>query len=183
MINSLENQLNNSGIDTSTWGQGTAKNINDLQKEINSGECVLDTDVYGNLFRKVSVASVHIYYTDEDGKKFKLIESKQVFKDGRERVRRLDRSVSEKLKLNESAEDGALRGIKEELGILTEIVLNKLDIQTEKMLSPYSYPNLRSEYTTHHFDCNLNNNQFDSNGYIERQDNLTTYFIWEEVQN
>ena len=180
-IETLKTQLNNVGIDISVWGTGKAKTIEHLMKEIEDGETILTTNENGELVRLLTVAGADIYYTSKDGKRYRLKEEKQIFKDGRERQRNLGQAISEKIKQNEDPEIAIARGIKEELGIESKIDLEKIENTKNTVESP-SYPGLKTEYSIHKFKAVLNDEQFNPNGYTEIQDGLTTYFVWEEIK-
>lgn len=180
-IDSLRLKLEKSGIDTSQWGTGKAKTLEHLLKEIEEGETVLVTGEKGELLRKVIVARANIYYLDSKANKFRLKEERQVFKDGRERKRDLGITVSEKIKLNEDPKEAMIRGIQEEPGISGEIDLTEMGTDEETIESP-SYPGLLSQYIRHNFETILNKEQFKPEGYLEEQDGISTYFIWEKVE-
>lgn len=180
-IEALEQQLQEAGIDVSRWGWGEAKTLEHLQKEIENGETILVIGEKGELLRMVVVCGADIYYVSPDGKRYRLKEEKQVFKDGRERKRDLGQAVSEKMKPDEDPRDAMIRGIREELGIQGDISL----VQTgtdEQLLSSPSYPGLQSQYIRHKFEAILDKSQFRPEGYKEEQKDKTTYFIWEEVK-
>ncbi len=152
--NTLQKQLIDAGIDTSMWGTGQAKTLANLQKEIESGETVLITGETGELLRRVIVGGADIYYQSPNGKKYRLREDRQVFKDGRERRRDLEQAVSEKMKPDEDPKDAMIRGIQEELGLGDEINLTEMGTDTQRVTSP-SYPGLESEYIRHKFQATL----------------------------
>lgn len=180
-LETLKQQLKDAGIDISKWGKGQAKTLKQLQKEIENGETILVIDKQGKLLRKVAVGGSNIFYTSPEGKKYRLKEDKQVFKDGRERKRDLGQAVLEKMKSNEEPKDAMIRGIREELGIKGEIYLTKTGTE-EQLLSSPSYPNLVSQYIRHKFEATLNDQQFKADGYIEEQEDKNTYFVWEEIK-
>lgn len=180
-LGKLKQQLQNAGIDVSQWGIGKAKTLQHFLKEIEDGETILIKNIDGKLLRKVIVGNANIYYTSPEGKKFILKEEKQIFKDGRERIRNLDESIAEKIKATENPEDAMVRGIQEELGIESEINLKKDNTKEELLMSP-SYPGLQSQYIFHKFETILNDQQFKPEGYIEEQLDKSTYFIWEEIK-
>lgn len=181
VIDALEKQLGDAGINTSSWGSDQAKTLVHLQAEIESGETILITKESGELLRRVVVGSADVYYQSPDGKKFRLKEDRQVFKDGRERRRGMEQAVSEKMRLNENPRDAMIRGIQEELDISGEIALSKIDTDIKRATSP-SYPGLESEYIRHKFKAVLTDEQFNQDGYVEKQPDKSTYFIWEEVK-
>jgi hypothetical protein len=178
----LKKQLEDSGIDISKWGKGEVKTIEHLQGEIDMGESVLEKDETGNLIRRVSVVGADIYYVSPKGKKYRLKEDKQIFQDGRERRRDYGHAVSEKMKSGEDPKVAIIRGIREELGIDGEIETQRTWEDEKVLLSP-SYPGLLSNYHRYEFKVMLSEDQFKRDGYIERQEKMDTYFIWEEVDN
>ncbi len=177
----LKKQLEAAGINTAEWGTGQAKTLEHLQKEIESGETILVTGEKCELLRKVVVGGADIYYKSPDGKRYRLKEDRQVFKDGRERRRDLGQAVSEKMKPDEDPKEAIIRGIQEELGISGEITLTEIGTDYQIITSP-SYPGLQSQYIRHRFQAVLNEEQFNPNGYIEEQSDKSTYFVWEEVE-
>ena len=179
-INDLRNQIESTGIDTSQWGKGSSKTLEHLKKEIDNKETILIKDKNGELLRKVVVGCADIYHETQEGEKFRLIEEKQIFKDGRERKRDLGQAVSEKIQIGEDTEEAMLRGIEEELGIKGEIDLEKNGEDIEIKTSD-SYPGLKSQYENHRFTVFLNSSQFNLGGYIEEQEDKSTYFIWNKI--
>jgi len=180
-IATLQKQFEEAGINTTEWGTGKTKTLAHLQKEIESGETVLITDSEGRLLRKVMVGNADVYYRSPDGKEYRLREAKQVFTDGRERCRDLNSAVSEKMKPGENPKDAMIRGIEEELGIKGDIFLTDEGIDDETIMSP-SYPGLHSRYICHRFSVVFDDDQFNPEGYVERQPDKSTYFIWKEVK-
>lgn len=181
-IEDLKKLLTKAGIDLKKWGKDKAKTLDQFYKELKNGESVLiRRGKSGELLRKVSVAAANIYYIASDGTKYRLKEVRQVFKDGRERARELAQSVLEKMQPGESPEEAMIRGIREELGISSEIKLNKAIINKQQTKSP-SYPDLLTQYTTYIYEVLFNNDQFDPEGYKEEGPDKTTYFEWEEVK-
>jgi len=179
-LESLKYQLQDSKIDTSNWGIGQTKTLDDLFKEIREGESILVNIKNNELIRKVVGVGVNVYYIDYAKHKFILHENKQVFNDGSTRQRNLGTSISEKLKLNEKPEDTALRGIKEELSIKSKINLKKIKTTEENHIS-LSYPNLYSHYIKYNFEVYLDNKQFNPRGYTEEENGTRTYFTWKKL--
>lgn len=178
-IELLKAQLQNNGIDLSKWGQGDAKTVEQLFEEIEEGETELIKDIDGKLVRKVLCVGADIYYTDGD-KTFRLKEEKQMFADGRVRVRDFGRAVSEKMKFGEYSHDAMVRGIQEELGISSNVSLQEIETVVETKDSP-SYPGLTSNYVVDVFKVELVPRQYKPEGYVEERDGLTTYFVWEQI--
>lgn len=180
-IDILRRQLEDAGVDTANWGKGEAKTLAHLQKEIDEGESLLVADEDGKLRRKVVVAGADVYYVSPEGRKFRLKEERQVFKDGRVRTRKLSRSLVEKMKPDEDPKAAAIRGLREELGLASNSSLTELGID-ENQSASQSYPGLHSQYVRHNYGIVLSDEQFNPSGYVEEQDDKNTYFVWEEVE-
>ncbi|MDD4151951.1 MAG: hypothetical protein PHR68_05020 [Candidatus Gracilibacteria bacterium] len=175
----IKDQLLLAGINIELWGIKDSKNINSLEEEISKGECILKI-IDGVLMRVVNIIRADIFYNSSDGKTYNLREVKQVFNDGHERIRNLDSSVSEKIKLGEKPFDAVIRGIQEELNIMNIININYCKTE-EKIEDSISYPGLKSIYIKHWFTAILTDEQFNSAGYIEKQDDKSTFFSWNEI--
>lgn len=166
--------LDEFGVSRTGW----AKTISSLLKEIEEGDCYLKV-VDGKLQRFVDVTRIKCYYKD-----LQLFESKQVFNDGRERVRNHD-FVGEKIKKNEDLVDAALRALKEELKVACDkkqlIHHPELDsIETYNVKT--SYEGLSSIYRYFNFSIIFDEQQYNESGYQEIQTDKTTYFVWEQVK-
>lgn len=180
-IETLEAQLQNAGIDTSKWGTGNTKTLEHLLNEILCGEVTLVQQETGELVRQVVIVVADIYYDNPNGKRLHLKENRQVFADGRERVRdHLPQSVSEKIKPNEDSREAIIRGIREELGIAIDETDAKFVSTESKTLDSPSCPGLMSEYISHKFQITLNDSHYKPEGYVEVQNDKSTYFVWEE---
>lgn len=167
-------------IDTSAWGSGGTKTLDHLLKEIQDGESVLVKGDEGRLLRKTLVAKADVYYKDTKGQLYRLKETKQVFVDGRERVR--NSFLMEKMKPDENPLISIKRGVKEELGIDEEgFTVEPIDVADEIVDSP-SYPGLKTWYILHRFKVVLSEDQVKPEGYTEKQVDKQTYFAWEKVQ-
>ena len=164
------------------WGIGGAKTVDHLLKEILDGETVLEIEPSGELIRKLAIATINVYYIDdESGQSFQLKESKQIFKDGRERVRNLKMSLAEKLKVNESPnEEMVARALQEELGISGNLQTTPGEMGEEIVESP-SYPGLMTKTKVYRFSIMLSSDQYNPDGYSEHQKDKDTYFVWKLV--
>lgn len=179
-LSDLVSILQYSNIDISKWGKGEAKTIEHLLQEILEGESKLFFNEEGKLIREIEASNGFVYYQVDESTRLKLIEDKQVFIDGRVRSRR-DRgfSIAEKIKPGEDPSVAFSRCINEELNIYGDFNLMVIPSET-KFLESMSYPGLWTCYLNHQFEVFLNKEQFSPDGYIEKQDDLTTYFVWEE---
>lgn len=177
-LKSLEEYLLKFGIPLEKWGKGYAKTLSHLLREIESGECTI-SEKNGNLLREIEFVMCEMFYAD--GKNlFKLIEEKQVFNDGRARIRDKESSVSEKMIIGEDPLESLIRGVQEELGIIIDESQIEEEMDVKKTEPSQSFPGLITSYNGHNFTCFLNKSQYNPNGYIEVQKDKSTYFIWKE---
>lgn len=88
--------LAENGVDVSAWGTNRAKTVDDLLEEVRQGESQLIVFEEG-LRRVTPIDQIEVRYTDSDGVHYGLVEARQTFRDGRERVRNLPRSLGEKM--------------------------------------------------------------------------------------
>lgn len=172
----LENILNKLNISTDKWD----KSIDSLYEEIKEKECCLKI-IDLRLYRHVNVLRIKCYYENDDNEKFILIEQKQVFNNGKVRIRNFD-YVAEKIKEGKDLNKEVCRALDEELSI-------KLDIQqinkdesfhsTEECESP-SYNGIMGVYNYYNYNINIKKSQYRSS-YKEVQSDKSTYFIWKKI--
>ena len=175
--NDLVNFLIANDIPVDQWGKGSAKTVRHLYNEILEKESVLSY-IDGKLIRSIEFVSAQIFY-DSPGGVLKLVEEKQIFKDGRVRSRYLESSVSEKMKADEGPRNSIIRGIEEELKIsiaMDQIEANGNIDETEES---NSYPGLLTRYNGYKYKIELRSHQYRPEGYIEHQRDKSTYFKWE----
>ena len=170
-------KLKEYSIPIEEWGQGQAKNVRSLLNEVIEKESILIEDK-GYLVRYIEFVGIRIYYRDKNNEKFTLIEHEQIFKDGRKRKRNMPSSVSEKMKFGEDPSIAAIRGIEEELGI----IINESQLIKRRTLDydggSMSYPGLKTKYKGHQYTCFLTKEQFNPDGYVEEQEDKSTFFKW-----
>lgn len=145
-LDSLRARLSAAGIDLSLWGRDGAKRLIDLQRELVAGESrLLDAP----LRRRVEVVEVWIARGDRV-----LIELEQGMADGRRRARRSP--PSEKLHPGEAARDGALRCLREELGVEPgQVTLGAVHPPRLRAAISVSYPGLSSVYRLHRVEARV----------------------------
>jgi hypothetical protein len=166
-------------IDHQQWGQGTAKSLSQLFEEIKARESRLVAPENGSVLGRIlGVAAVNIT-TNVTGTPLRLVEERQVFRNGGERQRQLAASVSEKIIDDEAPEAAAIRGIKEELGVAYGGLLTRSDEKLIIRESSESYPGLLSIYRTHTFAATFSEQEYRPDGYAEVQPDRTTYFSWQ----
>lgn len=162
-----------------SWGIGEAKTATHLVDEVQEGESILEI-VNGHIVRRIKPISIAIYSPTQP--KLLLRETKQVFKDGRGRVRNLpdNCSVAEKVRFlhNETPEEATIRGLQEELKIQVDpnqLIYQRQHIQTGPSSS---YPGIITKKEIYLFQCQFNQSQFNPAGYVEVHEDKTTYFEW-----
>lgn len=171
----FSNYLRDFGIPVERWGQGAAKTVGHLLREVSAGETVL-TQRGRELLRQVGFAAVTVTY--RDGREvYELCEDRQEFNDGRVRRRDTGSSVSEKIQPRENPRAAAERALREELGISSGVNL-KGGKETEEIKESPSYPGLPTQYLRHDFSAELKPDQYLPGGYVETQEDKTTYFVW-----
>lgn len=181
-VQEVESLLQEYDIPLSEWGKGNAKTIWHLAKEIEDGETAL-AEEDGQLFRTVHVCNAEVYHRSSEGQLYRLREDRQEFHDGRVRRRDLGGALSEKFKAGEDPTEAMVRGIEEELGLTEGGIEQVLFLGEERRAgSAMSYPGLSTMYVRYLFDVYLTNEGFNPAGYVEHQDDKSTYFVWERVR-
>ncbi len=156
------------------------KSVSTLYREIENGECILGIQEE-KLHRRVDVVSIKCFYTNEESQRFQIFEEKQVFKNGTERQRGF-KFVAEKLQLNETPEDGAKRGLAEELQIAgpdVHVVVLVEENTCEKKESS-TYKGIQCSYNKYCFSCEIPA-LFYKDLYIEKQEDKSTFFTWIKI--
>lgn len=176
-IDELTSYLKSEGIQLDNWGTGNAKTVANLFRELSEGEVFLVKTPEG-LVRKLAAANVRVYFQEANGQVLYLKEQKQIFKDGRERIRdHMTWSIAEKIHPGEDILAAVKRALQEELNITDEIVLIGKG-RTVNNVNSFSYPGIKSQYVSHAFEAFLSLSQFKPNGYIEEQVDKTSYWQW-----
>jgi hypothetical protein len=173
--------LKDKGINTELYGTGTFKTIGHLYQEIHEGETEL-TDEDDQLVRRVQFVGARILYK-KDGEWLRLYEEKQIFKDGRERRRtNMPYSAAEKFKSGEDPKEVIVRGMKEELKL--DITKDQFAFYNKKEIENNDdYPGIKSFHIGYEFLVVLNDEQYNPDGYIERQSDKDVYFTWRLMKN
>lgn len=176
----LKKRLKKFNIPLNKWGKGDNKTIGHLLSELKEGETHLE-EKDGNLIRNVNFVGAKIIYIDENNDKWKLVEEKQVFKDGRKRIRgKMPYGMAEKFKMGEDPKNVIIRGMKEELDIdLSKeqfVFYNKINFRLDS-----DYPGIESYHKGYEFLVVLNKDQYKEEGYKEFQEDKTVYFKWVKI--
>jgi hypothetical protein len=171
----LEARLAQFGVDASRFGQGQAKTLETLHAEILNGEAEL-VERDGTLIRRLMVLNVEVLLDRPDGR-YRLVEDRQVFADGRERRRgHLPVAIAEKLYPAEDLEAALRRALLEELGIRSFETISHF-AETIETANSTSFPGLESEYSIFSVTVLIGEEEF-RHEYMERQSDKTTYFVW-----
>ncbi len=169
----LEQFLLKNKLPIEDWGSGNAKTVDHLFKEIIKGETKIEF-IDNELVRHVRALSITVLYKD-----LILKEDYQKFKDGRVRKRKMDASVAEKLDKNDrNLISAVIRGIKEELDVdISESQISN-NGKNRKIMDSMSYPGLNSIIDLFKYTVILNDSQYNPDGYVENQEDKSTYFKW-----
>lgn len=183
LISDIRDLLHDNGIDTTQWSGGKTKTLEHLAGEIAVGETEL-TETYGGLRRNISVLAISVLHIDQEYQLWKLFEDRQEMSDGSgTRFRKISSSISEKLMAHEIPGAAAVqRALQEELGLTLDLVdlPDAFDERLEEAESE-SYPGLITRYTLHKCLVVIGAEQFDPDGYTEKQPDKTTYFEWRNI--
>ena len=164
--------LGQAGIDTSSWS-GEYKSLEELHQEVEHGDCFLVQDQSGQIFRRVRVVAVILDYDYQV-----LVEDTQTHNQtGEIRHRKIAGSLIEKLMLDESPEEGALRLLDEEMGLkVRSRNLGTFEQGMKNMHCP-SYPGLQGEYHIYRTHVQMPVEMYQSS-YQEDFDPWTTSWKW-----
>ncbi len=178
-LRTLKQILKKYKVNTKGWGKHKhTKSVEYLFGEIEHHDCVL-VDRKGKLLRKACRAQAYIFHTNKK-QKLHLIE-RQVFENGYKTRRNRDVSVSEKYRCSqgETALEGMLRGIREELGIdvAEPLQLKRIRSKFTYSKSSRSYPTLRSESDITYYLWKMPRRYWKEE-YVEKSDHKTTIFSW-----
>ncbi len=179
LISELRALLEAHNVPFREWKPAPVRRLQALHTQVASGEVVL-VEHSGRLLREIIGSAVHVFYRDRE-RVLRLREDRQVFNDGRVRHRRFGHSVGEKLKPGEEPLAAALRALKEELHIATDLPLCPSGVLE---LGPYPselFPGLWTFYRTHVFETWLSTELYRADGYIETQPDKTSYFVWSDT--
>lgn len=182
LLKEWEKRLGETGVPLDEWGKGEAKTLDYLVGEISRGSAIMCFDEEREIWvRELKAVEVRVFYDSPDGTTYILKEDRQVFKDGRVRKRGFS-WVAEKIEENENGLIAAERAIREELDLLSPFVSGPKHIENEVFeQESRSYPGLVTEYSIGRFEVYLTPEQFVPEGYVEEQENLTTFFVWEKM--
>src|SRR3989344_8125114 len=172
------NKLKKHKIPYESWGTGATKTVDHLVGEVIKGESALEENEEGQLVRKLAVVWVNVYYKTSIGERYHLREDRQIFKDGRKRIRSLEGSVAEKLQAGENPDElSVLRALGEELGI-NSVESSEVKSESVTLGDSSSFPGLLREMKNYYFDVEISEDEYKPEGYTENQTDKDSYFVW-----
>lgn len=160
------------------YGTGAAKTIQNLHKELSSGESIMHVNDNHELTRDVNVVWIDVLCTLDNGDVYILREDRQEFKDGRVRKRATPSSLGEKMQAGENLDIAIYRALDEEIGVKTIGSLHKINEEKEKFTPP-TYPGLETTYASYSYVAVLPEDAFVAEGYVEHQAEKDNYYVWD----
>jgi len=145
----IETTLADHGVDTSCFGTGESKTLEQFLTEIKSGasRLMLDAAEYKKMVRVVDVVLLRVSYRSASGEKKYLIEMSETFPDGRSR-KDLNRLPGTKKEPHENVKKVTARILKDLLGMQDCKVL--FDFKSKEVFEEeeysISYPGVRTVY-------------------------------------
>lgn len=181
LIKEWEKKLRETNVPLELWGKGKAKTLNHLVGEISREAINIFFDEKKERWvREVGSVEIHVFYESPEGITCFLREDRQVFKDGRERKRDFP-WIGEKMEKGENSLSASIRGVWEEIGLVPPFASGPSFTGNKKVeRESNSYPGLISRHSVSCFEVHLTPEQFEPEGYVEKQEDKTTYFVWEE---
>ncbi len=165
---------------TMSWGGDSAGALKLLAQELEDGGAVLVRDEQGQLVRQINWVCADILYHSNGGELLRLVEQKQIFRDGYERIRDSQVAISRRLEPFENGSESVMRQIRQGLNIPGAVRVRNLGVKKEAQSSE-GYPGLPEVYHTHNYSVMLNDKQFQQEGYVESQGDIDTFYVWETV--
>ncbi len=175
-VEDLDKLLLSFQINPNNW----IKSVPALYNEVKNGDCILVIED-GKLHSRVNGVVIKCFYTNTQRERYQLFEEKQVFKNGQTRERG-HKFVAEKLQSGESPEQGALRGLSEELQISgpdVHVIPLFEENKCDSIESP-DYRGIQTSYNTYVFSCEISDSHY-KNFYVEDQEDKQTFFSWVKI--
>jgi len=148
--------LEDHGVDTTTFGVGEAKTLEELAAEVQNGSArlMLDATSHKKLVRVVDIVLLRLYSTQN--KEYMLVECAEQYPDGRRRS--AIRVPGTKKNPHENAQETAIRILKDILGmekLAVHFGFEEKEVFEEEMDSP-SFPGVRTVYRKEIMQCYVN---------------------------
>ncbi len=173
--------LESAGISSFTRNGDSNEALLLLSQEIETGRVVLVRDNQGQLVRQMNWVQADVLYRSPQGELFQLVVQRQVFKDGYERLPDSQLAISKRLEPFEIGSECVMRQVRFGLNILGPVRVRSLGLQDEVRPSD-EYSGLPGLYTTYNYVVTLDDRQFKMEGYVESQDDVETFYVWQSVQ-
>lgn len=172
-------------IPTGQWGTGVAKTLEHLLRELDDGESTLvvrDHAGARRLVRTIRPVLLRISGIRPDGNEMlALVESRRVFKDGRDATRSLSASIAEKRGNDETSESAICRALAEELSVMFSVeelaTVVQLPLSKPRIEKSASFPGILTELDELHYELTMPKRHFREQ-YVENQEDKTTTFSW-----
>ncbi len=174
----LQRLLCSFGIDTTSWGCGDARTIDQLFNEISLGESFLRVSDSGRLERVLRVIKMII----EDPRRGILLEDYRILPDGKRRE--VQRSPSGKMASHESPVEALIREMNEELSLgEKDFRLGFIESVRVEEKPSKAYPNLSSIYELYpaHLTLAPHVNLEDGYSTIDKEDGKKIFFRWKNL--
>lgn len=148
--------LEDHAIDTTAFGVGEAKTLEELAAEVQNGSArlMLDATSHKKLVRVVDIVLLRLYSTQN--KEYMLVECAEQYPDGRRRS--AIRVPGTKKNPHENAQETAIRILKDILGmekLAVRFGFEEKEVYEEEMDSP-SFPGVRTVYRKEIMQCYVN---------------------------
>lgn len=170
--------LTKAGIPLDEFGKGAAKSIENLHKELSTGESVMSVNDSYEITRDVNVVWIDVLSTLSNGDVYILREDRQEFKDGRVRKRSTPSSLGEKMQAGEDLDTAIPRALSEEIGVNTIDALYKIG-EEKKKFTPPTYPGLETTYASYTYVAVIPESAYLVDGYVEHQTEKDNYYVWD----
>jgi hypothetical protein len=173
--------LDNLHIDLDKWGTGESKSFDSLALEIENGECTVDA---------CGVRRAGVVLADVICEDVRLIEKRQVFSDGRERIRKLPfGSLGEKLFTGEDCFAGLVRMFREEVKVELSQKYGHFWVKGPGYIQSHrpspSYPGLITAAEELRFTLHIDQRfrrALGQDEVVSIEENKTTYLLWEKIR-
>jgi hypothetical protein len=176
----LQTILTSVGVLRSELDSEAGEVLRRIALEIERGGAALRRNEEGMLVRESHLVRADVLYLSADNGLLRLVEKKQVFKDGFEHSRQLETSISTVGRPYDDYGEFVMRVVRFGLGIEGALRIRALG-STAESLDSSDYPGLPSMQITHRYAVILSDRQFKPDGYVEDQDDMETHYVWEHV--
>lgn len=172
--------LKKHNIPVHNWGTNGHRSIADFIRYAAEDKFILREKENGLVVEVHAAVVVVIHYLKR--KWLELYEDRQVFRDGKILRRKNFNGIAETLKRDEMPVDGAMRGLKEELGFYDPQfyhISECLGVEHRDPVPSEKWPGLNAQYNRYIFECVIERKLFLKDGYMEQEkDGRRIFFQW-----